>query len=310
MVGFIHHDLFLKHLEGFPHSERPERLTAIFDRIKNSSVNQSLKFIEAQPAEIRWLERVHDADYVNDILTLKTDDAVILDWGDTIATSATPQAALHAAGAGVQAVRLVLEGKLSSAFCAVRPPGHHALHDQVMGFCLFNNIAVTAAALVEDLGLERVAIVDFDVHHGNGTERAFIKDDRVLFVSLHQYPYYPGTGAADIVGDGQGRGYNLNIPMASGSGDEDYTQAFNEKVIPALDDFKPEFILISAGFDAHQNDPLAFINLSSQMFGTMTAMLRECADCHCDGRIVSFLEGGYDLDALAEGVEEHLKALT
>ena len=309
MTGFIHHDLFLKHLEDFPHSEKPERLSAIHDQIKKSGIADSLAFIEAQPAETKWIERVHDAEYVDDILGLIINDAVVLDWGDTIATPDTPQAAVHAAGAGMQAAKLVLDGKLSSAFCAVRPPGHHALRDQVMGFCLFNNIAVTAASLIDDHGLERVAIVDFDVHHGNGTERTFIEDDRVLFISLHQYPYYPGTGAADVIGNGRGRGYNLNIPMEAGAGDEEYRKAFEEKVIPGLDDFKPEFILISAGFDAHQKDPLAFINLSSEMFGTMTTMLRRSADNHCNGRIVSFLEGGYDLEALAESVEQHLIAL-
>lgn len=309
MIGYFHHDLFLKHLEGFNHAERPERLKAIAERINAGPVRESIQLIEARPAEREWLELVHDRAYVDKILSLEISDVMILDWVDTAVTPDSPQAALHAAGAGVQAALMVLDGELSSAFCAVRPPGHHALPDSAMGFCLFNNIAVTAAMLLEEYGLARVAIVDFDVHHGNGTERMFIEDERVLFISLHEYPFYPGTGAAETVGDGRGRGFTLNIPMAADSGDELYAGAFENQVMPALEKFQPEFLLISAGFDAHRDDPLAFINLSSEMYGQMTGLLRDCANRHCQGRIVSFLEGGYDLKALAESVEEHLKAL-
>lgn len=309
MVGLIHHDLFLRHLEGYGHVESPERLKAIMERIKASPIADSISFIEAEPAEEAWLERVHDHNYIQAILSLKIRDHVVLDWGDTVATPASPQAALYAAGAGVQAVRMVLAGKLSSAFCAVRPPGHHAERGRAMGFCIFNNIAVAAADLLEEEGLERVAIVDWDVHHGNGTERTFIEDGRVLYISLHQYPHYPGTGHADTVGRGRGTGFNINIPMGFGAGEEEYLDAFTKRVLPALDDFKPGFILISAGFDAHGNDPLSGIRLTSASYGTFTTLLRERADRLCEGRIVSFLEGGYQLESLAESVEEHLRAL-
>ena len=309
MIGFLRHELFLKHLAGYNHVESPQRVEAILERIKKSPVASSLSFIEAEPAKIEWIERVHDPKYVKEILSLEIDGAVMLDWGDTVATKATPAAALHAAGAGVQAARLVLEGKISSAFCCVRPPGHHAERSRAMGFCIFNNIAVAAAHLVEAEGLERVAIVDWDVHHGNGTESMFIEDDRVLYISLHQYPHYPGTGSAETIGSGKGQGYTINLPMSAGSGDREYLAAFRDRIIPALDEFKPEFILISAGFDAHEDDPLSSIVLTTSAFRKMTELIKASAEKHCQGRIVSMLEGGYDLHALAESVEGHLRAL-
>ena len=309
MIGYFHHDLFVKHLEGYPHVESPARLLAIMERIKASPALSSLRFIEADAAEREWIERVHDRGYVDGILSLEIAEAVILDWGDTVATPASPQAALLAAGAGVQAVRMVLSGELSAAFCAVRPPGHHAERNRAMGFCIFNNIAIAAADLIEEGGLERVSIVDWDVHHGNGTERIFIEDEKVQYVSLHQYPHYPGTGHAETVGSGRGTGFNLNIPMGTGAGDGEYLEAFEQRVIPALDRHEPQFILVSAGFDGHGDDPLSGTLLTSGAFGEMTGMLKACAARHCGGRIVSMLEGGYDLEALAESVERHITAL-
>jgi acetoin utilization deacetylase AcuC-like enzyme len=309
MVGCFHHELFIKHLEGYNHVESPRRLTAILERVKKSSAAASLRFIEAEPAERAWLERVHDRGYVEALLFLEIEEAVVLDWGDTVATRHSPEAALHAAGAGVQAARMVLEGRLESAFCPVRPPGHHAERGRAMGFCIFNNIAVAAADLIESGGLERVTIVDWDVHHGNGTESMFIGDDKVQYISIHQYPHYPGTGHADTVGTGRGTGYNVNIPMGTGAGDEDYLEVFERRVIPAIDEYKPQFILISAGFDAHGDDPLSGTLLTSGAFGEMTGILKKAAARHCGGRIVSMLEGGYDLEALAESVESHIAAL-
>jgi len=306
MIGFFRHELFGKHLEGYPHVESPARYRAIVERIERSGIAGSITFVEAQPAERAWLERVHDRKYIDGILALDISDAVILDWGDTVATPATPEAALHAAGAGVQAVRMVLAGELSSAFCAVRPPGHHAERGRAMGFCIFNNIAVAAADLLDTGGLERIAIVDWDVHHGNGSERMFVEDEKVLYISLHQYPHYPGTGHADTVGHGRGTGFNLNIPMGVGAGDEEYLDAFTGRVVPALDEFEPQFILVSAGFDAHGDDPLSGTLLTTSAFGKMTELLCGAARRHAGGRIVSFLEGGYDLEALASSVEAHL----
>jgi len=309
MIGFIRHDLFLKHLEGYTHVECPERVKAIIERISKSPIAKDVTFIEAEPAERAWIERVHTSEYVRGILSLEIDEAVVLDWGDTVATPASIQAAVYAAGAGIQAAKLVLDGKITSAFCCVRPPGHHAEPDRAMGFCIFNNIAITAAHLTDALGLERVAIIDWDVHHGNGTEKIFIEDDRVLYISLHQFPHYPGTGRASTRGVGKGEGYTINLPMGAGAGDREYLAAFDERIVPALDDFKPQFILISAGFDAHEDDPLSSITLTTGAYGKMTELLRSSAERHCEGRIVSLLEGGYDLHALAESVEEHLRVL-
>jgi acetoin utilization deacetylase AcuC-like enzyme len=310
MLGLIRHKLFERHLENYPHVERPERLAAIMSRLRSGTLAARITLIDALPAQREWIELVHDHDYISGILSLSIKNAVILDWGDTVATAATPQAALHAAGAGVQAVNLVLDGAFHAVFCAVRPPGHHAERDRAMGFCIFNNIAIAAAYLISERDLSRVAIVDFDIHHGNGTERAFLEDNRVLYISLHQYPHYPGTGSADMTGVGSGKGYTLNIPMPAGAGDSEYAEAFRSIVVPALEQFNPQFLLISAGFDGHADDPLSDTSLSSGAYGEMTRQLRDVAEEHCDGRIVSMLEGGYNLDALAESVEQHLSVLS
>ena len=309
MTGIFIHDLFEKHLAGYDHPERPERYRAVLDRIRRFQTPDRLRFIEAEPAEVAWLERVHDREYIDGILSLDIHDAVILDWGDTVATPATPQAALHAAGAAVQASRMVLAGEIDSAFCPVRPPGHHAERDRAMGFCIFNNVAVAAEWLLAEGGLSRVAIVDWDVHRGNGSERQFARDERVLYASIHQYRHFPGTGSANMRGHGPGAGYTLNIPMGAGADDAAYREVFDSRVLPALDIFRPEFVLISAGFDAHRDDPLASAEVSSDLFGWLTRRLREVTDHHCGGKIVSVFEGGYNLVALADSVEAHLTAL-
>ncbi len=309
MTGIIYHDLFGLHLEGYNHVESPERYRVIMERLRNCSFSGDLVFIEAERVDVELLKQVHDGKYVNDILSMKIDTPVVLDWGDTVATSASQQAALHSAGAGVQAAGLVLDGKIDSAFCAVRPPGHHAERDRAMGFCIFNNIAVAASWLIRTAGLGRVAIVDWDVHHGNGTERIFFDDDRVLYISIHQYPHYPGTGHFNTVGIGKGAGYTINIPVGAGADDALYLDKFHGRIIPALEEYRPEFILVSAGFDAHADDPLSGGRLTSGVFGEMTRLLGGVARKHCDGRIVSLLEGGYDLEALADSVEKHVEAL-
>jgi acetoin utilization deacetylase AcuC-like enzyme len=309
MTGIYYHDLFGRHLEGYGHVESPARYRTVMERLRDCPLTGSLEFVEALPAEREAITAVHDAEYVGGILSLEVDEAVVLDWGDTVATPETPRAALHAAGAAVQAARDILEGRFTSAFCPVRPPGHHAERDRAMGFCLFNNIAIAAKWLTGEAGLGRVAIIDWDVHHGNGTERIFLDDPGVLYVSLHQYPHYPGTGHHNMTGTGDGTGYTLNIPLGAGADDGLYREEFERRVLPALDRFEPEMILISAGFDAHADDPLSGAFLSTGMFGEMTGMLTKSAGKHCGGRILSLLEGGYDLDALADSVEAHVGAL-
>ena len=309
MTAVIYHELFGRHLEGYSHVESPERYHAVMRRLRDCPATGSLEFIEAARADKADIERVHSPEYVQGILSLDIDQPVVLDWGDTVATRHSVEAALYSAGAGIQAARLVAGGKSGSAFCAGRPPGHHAERDRAMGFCIFNNVAVAAAWLLEEAGSERVAIVDWDIHHGNGTERIFVEDPRVLYVSIHQYPHYPGTGHEQMTGRGKGSGYTLNIPVGAGAGHDRYMDIFDKKVVPALDGFGPDFLLISAGFDGHADDPLSSGMLTNDSFAEMTRALKGVAERHSGGRIVSFLEGGYDLEALAGSVEAHISVL-
>ena len=214
-----------------------------------------------------------------------------------------------AAGGVVCAVESVMAGEVRKVFCAVRPPGHHAERDRSMGFCIFNNIAIGAACAVKRHKLEKAAIVDWDLHHGNGTQNAFYDTSHVLYISLHQSPYYPGTGSTFEIGEGGGKGYTLNIPMEAGSSDDEYRGAFSNLVIPALRDFQPEILFISAGFDAHRDDPLGDMNLTTGFFGEMTRLLKIIADEFCNGRLISVLEGGYNLQALRESVTLHIEEL-
>ncbi len=217
--------------------------------------------------------------------------------------------ALLAAGGLLKLADQVLSGEVDNGFALVRPPGHHAEVDTALGFCLFNNVAVCARYLQHRYGLGKVLILDWDVHHGNGTQHTFEEDPSVLYVSLHQYPYYPGTGAASETGLGRGVGATLNCPMPAGAGDEDYRRAFQERILPKIAAFAPEVVMISAGFDAHRADPLAQINVSTECYGWMSERLMEAADEHAHGRIISVLEGGYDLGALPLCVAEHLRVL-
>jgi acetoin utilization deacetylase AcuC-like enzyme len=228
---------------------------------------------------------------------------------DTVFSPFTKSAALKAAGGTLEAVDRVVAGDLSKAFCAVRPPGHHAEASKAMGFCIFNNIAMGAAYALTKKEIKRVAIIDWDLHHGNGTQHIFYERDDVLYISLHQYPHYPGSGPAAEKGIGKGVGYTINIPMAAGSADGEYRDAFSTVIIPALTEYQPQIIFISAGFDAHRDDPLGSMNLSSEFYGEMTARLKMVADQFCDGRIISILEGGYSLSALKEATTLHLREL-
>jgi acetoin utilization deacetylase AcuC-like enzyme len=218
--------------------------------------------------------------------------------------------ALLSAGSIMNLADQVIEGHIDNGFQLSRPPGHHAEHDLAMGFCMFNNVAITARYLQQQHGLEKVLIVDWDVHHGNGTQHTFEEDPSVLYVSTHQYPFYPGSGATSETGFGAGQGATLNCPMFAGAGDSEYELAWREKILPQIDAFKPEFVLISAGFDAHQADPLAEINLSTEFYTWMSQRVVEIADQHAAGRLVSILEGGYSLDLLPHCVATHLEVLT
>ncbi len=256
--------------------------------------------IAPRAATHEQLARVHDADYIRRIADT-AGRAVALD-PDTYTSPESYDVARLAAGAAVEAVERVVGDAETTALALVRPPGHHAERDRAMGFCLFNNVAV-AAAHARSLGLERVAIVDYDVHHGNGTQHIFEADPQVLYISTHQFPYYPGTGASDEIGAGEGRGFTVNVPIEAGALDEDYRVVFSEIVVPVLRQFHPDLLIVSAGFDAHERDPLAGMRLTTPAFAAMTEEIRAvAADC-CAGRIAIVTEGGYDLQALGASLD-------
>jgi acetoin utilization deacetylase AcuC-like enzyme len=296
------HPACLAHDTGPTHAERPERLSAVTSALH--AAFPQLDWHEAPRASRGQLLRAHKPALLEQVLEARPRERIFLD-ADTVLSPASAEAALRAAGAVVAGVNAVLGGQTTRAFCVVRPPGHHATTDEAMGFCLFNNIAVGALHALAAHGLERVAIVDFDVHHGNGTQAIFEHDRRVLFASSHQLPLYPGTGASDETGDGN----IVNAPLPPDAGSALFRAAWTERLLPAVDAFKPQLLMISAGFDAHRLDPLAQLQLDAADFTWITEELVALAKRHCGGRIVSTLEGGYDLAALAESSVAHVGAL-
>jgi len=291
------------------HPEHEGRLIAIVDHLQKSGLWEKLLHVRPEPAEVRWVQRVHTEAHVNFVREMCERGTGVLDQGDTRVCKESYEIALLAAGGVLAGIDIVMTGKAKNAFCAVRPPGHHAESSRAMGFCLFNNVAIGARYVQQEYGLGRVAIVDWDVHHGNGTQEIFYEDPSVLYISTHQYPYYPGTGSKEETGEGKGKGFTLNVPLKAGTSDEEYVVLFDQLALPALDAFKPEFILISAGFDAHKDDPLAGILLTEKTYAEITRKVKEIADEYCDGKIVSVLEGGYNLRALPRCVEAHLRVL-
>ena len=302
MIQVYTHPACLAHATGPGHAERPERLRAVLNALE--AAHPDLDWQQAPRASRGQLLRAHDERLLAAVLESDPQGLLQLD-PDTVLSPHSAEAALHAAGAGVAAVDAVLAGRTRRAFCAVRPPGHHATADTAMGFCLFNNIAVAARHAVDRHGLERVAIVDFDVHHGNGTQAIFEHEPRVLYASSHQWPLYPESGARSETGCGN----VFNAPLPKGSGGEAFRAAWRDDLLPAVDAFKPQLLLVSAGFDGHRRDPLAGLLLESADFAWLTRELAALADRHADGRLVSMLEGGYDLEALAECSVAHVDIL-
>ena len=308
-TGFVYHLDYLTHEMGAGHPESPDRLRAIVSRLEAGGVLGRLVRIEPTKAADEWITQVHAVSYLKDLKTrAPVSGYVSLDPDTSMSVGSLPAAYL-AAGGALAAVDAIMAGTVENIFCAVRPPGHHAERARAMGFCLFNNVAIAARYAQRRYGVGRVLIVDWDVHHGNGTQQAFYDDDSVLFFSTHQSPYYPGTGRATERGEGRGEGATINVPMSPGQGDEEYREVFERVLVPAADRFKPEFVVISAGFDAHRDDPLAGMGLTEDGYAALTGIVAGIARRHAKGRILSCLEGGYNLNALAVSVERHVISL-
>jgi acetoin utilization deacetylase AcuC-like enzyme len=302
-LAFITHPECQLHEMGEGHPECPERLAAIEDKLITSRLDYVISRHEAPLATREQLLRVHDADYIDALAQLSPAEGLVQIDPDTAMNPHTLRAALRAAGAAVLGVELVASGRADAAFCAVRPPGHHAERARAMGFCFFNNVAVAAAHALDRLGLERVAVVDFDVHHGNGTEDAFRHDSRVLMVSTFEHPFYPGSGI-------EGRSERMvNVPLEAGAGSREFRTAVEQEWMPALHRFQPQMIFFSAGFDAHRDDGMAFLRFQESDYSWVTAQVRDVAVRYAGGRMVSLLEGGYDLHVLGRCVAAHLGEL-
>ena len=306
-TGFAYHPDYLNHDTGPGHPERPDRLIASLTALQQSDVWEQLHRIEPTPASVEQIAYAHNSAY-SEHIRLHCEREIPLTY-DTTVCHESFDIALLSTGGVLRAADAVATGVVQNAFAMVRPPGHHATPGQSMGFCLFNNIAVTARYLQREHGVGRVAIVDWDVHHGNGTQDIFYEDESVFFFSIHQSPLYPGTGSNRERGSGKAHGTTLNVPMPPGSGDDAYTKVFTDILIPALRDFAPEFLLISAGFDAHYLDPLAGTEVTADGFATLTELMLAFAEETTSGCVVSALEGGYSLEGISESVVAHVERL-
>ena len=303
-TGLITSDTYQNHNTGEGHPEKIDRVTAVIDNFKKLD-NKNLIWKKPSKFDRSLLKITHSSDYINFVETSFPKKGLSFLDGDTIVSPGSKDATLDAVGSIIAAIDGVQNNEFKNAFCAVRPPGHHAEKNKAMGFCIYNNVAVGANYLIDKYKLSKIAIIDFDVHHGNGTQDIFYDNEKVLYISTHQFPYYPGSGTEQEKGK-----YNniFNIPLAAGTTSEEYLNAY-EFVLKKIKEFKPEFILFSAGFDAHKDDPLAQLQLEAEDFYTLTRRTLELSKLYCDGKVVSILEGGYDLLALQKCSEMHVKAL-
>jgi len=297
---------YLQHETGFGHPESPDRLKAIQKVLEERPVGKKVTSLEPRLASFEEIALVHDFEYIQ-----KIEKTAGLDMqldSDTHSSSHSWEAARLAVGGLLTCVDAVMDGKVSNAFAFVRPPGHHAEKARAMGFCIFNNVAIAAEYALRK-NARRVLIIDYDVHHGNGTQRSFYDRPDVFYISTHRYPFYPGTGAHREEGTGKGKGYTLNLPFSGGEGDEEYLKIFEKEVIPVARDYQPDLVLVSAGYDAHRLDPLGGMNVTENGFAKMTEMLMEISQKTCGGKIILVLEGGYSLEGLSQSVEACLQVL-
>jgi len=299
------------HQPGPFHPEVPERLEAIYSGIKDAGLLPALTLVEANRADLRWIEAVHDKELIDRLETACCSGKKEFDCADNQMCSETFETALLAAGGVINTAKLVMEGKIDNAFCAVRPPGHHAESSNAMGFCYFNNVAIAARYLQIEWKIDRVGIVDFDVHHGNGTQQIFEKDSTVFYYSIHEHPSfaYPGTGQEIEQGVAEGLGFTKNSPVLPGQGDDECKRLVEQDLLPAFKEFKPEVILVSAGFDAHVDDKLADIKLSTEWYSWIMEQIVLMAEEYAKGRLISVLEGGYALERLPELAQNHIEIL-
>lgn len=306
---YLYDDIYLEHDAGMGHPESPDRLTAINKAVKGADWYPDLVRPKATPVSIDILSLVHDPRYIELVERECKAGYMMLSTGDTNVCEESYDIALQAVGGVLAAVDAVFGKKAKNAFCAVRPPGHHASKNRGMGFCLFNNIAAAARYAQKKYNVERVLIGDWDVHHGNGTHDIFYSDGSVFFMSTHQYPWYPGTGRHDEIGEGNGKGFTMNRPFPAGAGNKEIISAFKDDLLPAAKKFKPDFTLISAGFDSHVRDYLGGFRIDDDGFRELTKIMMEIADITGEGRLVSILEGGYNLDSMASAVMVHMEEL-
>ena len=310
-TGFLYDDKYQQHLTGNYHPEIPDRLPAVYKGIQGAGLLEQLILIKAVPADLKWVETVHDPHYIKRLQEACTRGDNIFDSPDNQMCPATYEVSLLAVGGVLEATRMVMAGELDNAFCAVRPPGHHAEVNTAMGFCYFNNVAIAARYIQKKWGIERVGIVDFDVHHGNGTQHIFERDPTVFYYSIHQHPTfaYPGTGREFERGKDAGHGFTKNSPMLPGQGDTEYKKVLQRDLVPVFADFKPQVILVSSGFDGHIEDNMSDIKLTTEGFTWIIKTIVDMAAEYAQGRLMSVLEGGYSIRRLPELARNHVEVL-
>ncbi len=308
-TGIVKDERYMEHDMGLYHPENPKRLEVIYEMLEDSDVKG--KFVEIEPREATREEicYIHSPEYVDMIASTEGKPHVTLD-PDTSTCEKSYRVALLAAGGLCEAIKGVIEGKVENAFALIRPPGHHAERSRAMGFCIFNNVAIGARYAQKIHSLEKILIADWDLHHGNGTQHAFEYDPTVLYFSTHQYPYYPGTGAFEECGMGEGRGFTVNVPLSYGYGDSEYAEIYRSILLPIALEFNPDLVLVSAGFDIYEGDPLGSMSVTPNGFAAMARILMQIAERCCNGRLVITLEGGYNLNGLRQSVKAVLKELS